>query len=195
MSARYTATAIALHWLVAALVLGQLALGWWMIDLPKSPPGLRAGWFNVHKSIGLTIGLLMLARLWWRARHPAPPLPESLPRWQVLAARANHAALYACLLLMPLSGYLGSVFSGYPIKYFGMVLPQWGWASPPLKDFFSVVHFITVWLLMALIALHLAAALKHLLANRDSVFARMWPARAPSAPPPLPAGREAQRVS
>ncbi len=110
--ARYGGVAIGLHWLVAALVLGQLALGWWMLDLPKSPPGLRAGWFNFHKSIGLTIGLLMLARLWWRARHPAPTLPASVPRWQILAAKANHAGLYACLLLMPLSGYLGSVFSG-----------------------------------------------------------------------------------
>lgn len=179
---RYGGVAIALHWLVAALVLGQLALGWWMIDLPKSPPGLRAGWFNVHKSIGLTIGLLMLGRLWWRSRHAPPPLPASLPRLQVLAARANHAALYVCLLLMPLSGYLGSVFSGYPIKYFGIVLPQWGWASPTLKEFFSGVHLATVWVLMALIALHLGAALKHLLVNRDGVFARMWPRPARPAP-------------
>lgn len=175
MSARYSGTAIALHWLVGVLVLGQLALGWWMLELPKSPPGLRAGWFNAHKSIGLTIGLLMLARLWWRARHPAPALPASLPRWQALAARANHWMLYACLLLMPLTGYLGSVFSGYPIRYFGVVLPQWGWASPALKELFSGVHYATVWVLMALIGLHVAAALKHLLVNRDGVFARMWP--------------------
>ena len=177
MSARYTGTAVALHWLVAALVFGQLALGWWMIDLPKSPPGVRAGWFNVHKSIGLTIGLLMLARLWWRARHPAPALPAALPRWQVLCARMNHGALYGCLLLMPLSGYLGSVFSGYQIKYFGTALPQWGWASTGLKELFSAVHYATVWVLMALIALHVAAALRHLIVNRDGVFARMWPAQ------------------
>jgi cytochrome b561 len=176
---------MALHWLVAALVFGQLALGWWMIGLPDLPRGVQAPWYNLHKSIGLTIGMLMLARLWWRARHAAPSLPASLPRWQARAARANHAALYACLLLMPLSGYLGSVFSGYPIRYFGTALPQWGWASPPLKAFFSGVHFATVCLLVALIALHLAAALKHLLVTRDGVFARMWP----------PAGREAQRLS
>jgi cytochrome b561 len=181
VSARYSATAIALHWLVAGLLFGQLALGWWMIDLPKSPPGLRAGWFNIHKSIGLTIGLLMLARLWWRTRHLPPALPASLPRWQALCARANHAALYACLLLMPLSGYLGSVFSGYPIKYFGMALPQWGWASPVLKEFCSGVHLATVYVLMALAALHIAAALKHLVVKRDGVFARMWPVRARAA--------------
>ena len=184
---RYDAVAIGFHWVVAALVLAQLALGWWMIELPKSPAGLRAGWFNVHKSIGITIGLLMLARLGWRARHPAPPLPASLPRWQALAARANHAALYACLIVMPLSGYLGSVFSGYPIKYFGVVLPHWGWASPALKELFSILHFGTVWLLMALIALHIGAALKHLLVNRDGVVARMWPRASPSSPVMFPA--------
>lgn len=181
MITRYTRTAIALHWILAALVLGQLALGWWMIGLPERPPGLQAGWFNLHKSMGLTIALLMLARLWWRARHPAPPLPQSIPRWQALAARVNHRLLYACLLLLPLSGYLGSSFSGYPIKYFGITLPSWGWASPALKEFFSTLHFATVLLLMALIALHVAAALKHLLVNRDGVFARMWPRAAPAA--------------
>lgn len=178
---RYSGVAIALHWGVALLVFAQLALGWWMIGLPDQPRGVQAPWFNLHKSIGLTIGLLMLARWWWRARHPAPPLPASLPRWQAIAARANHAALYACLLVMPLSGYLGSSFSGYPVRYFGIVLPAWGWDSPALKEFFSTVHFAAVWLLMALIALHLCAALEHLLVRRDGVVARMWPARAAAA--------------
>src|SRR5207245_2618538 len=69
MPERYDKLAITLHWVVAALVLCQISLGWWMLDLPKSPPGLRAGWFNVHKSIGLTIGLLVLFRLAWRIGH------------------------------------------------------------------------------------------------------------------------------
>lgn len=176
MSARYSGTAVALHWVVAGLVFAQLGLGWWMIGLPDQPRGVQAPWYNLHKSIGLSIGLLMLTRLWWRARHSPPALPASLPRWQVLCAGANHAALYACVLLMPLSGYLGSVFSGYPIKYFGIELPRWGWASPGLKGFFSAVHFATVYLLMVLVALHVGAALKHLL-NRDGVFGRMWPVR------------------
>jgi cytochrome b561 len=72
---RYHPVSIALHWLIVLFVLAQLALGWWMIDIPKSPPGPRAWWFNLHKSIGLTIGVLMLARLGWRLSHAAPPLP------------------------------------------------------------------------------------------------------------------------
>ena len=173
--ARYHTVSIALHWAIALLVFAQLALGWWMLDLPKSPPGLRAGWFNLHKSIGLTIGALMLVRLGWRLFHPAPPLPATLPRWQVRAARISHFLLYACLILQPLWGYLGSSFTRYPVKYFGLTLPHWGWDAPALKDLFSALHFGTACVLMAVLALHVAAALKHLLVDRDGVFQRMWP--------------------
>ena len=173
---RYHPVSIALHWIIVLFVLAQLVLGWCMIEIPKNPPGARAWWFNVHKSIGLTIGLLMLARLGWRLRHRAPPLPASMPRWQQNAAQASHFLLYACLILQPLWGYLGSTFTKYPIKYFGLTLPHWGWDSPALKDLFSALHLGTAWLLMAVIAVHVAAALKHLLVDRDGVFQRMWPA-------------------
>ena len=172
---RYGTVAIALHWLLALLVIGQLALGWWMLNLPKTPPGLRAGWFNVHKSIGLTIALLILVRLAWRLRHPAPPLPASMPRWQARAALASHFLLYTCLVVQPLAGYLGSSFTKYPIKYFGVTLPHWGWDSPVLKDLFSMIHFGSAIVFMVLISAHVAAALKHLLVDRDGVFQRMWP--------------------
>jgi len=166
-----------LHWTIAVLALFQIGLGWWMLDLPKSPPGLRAGWFNVHKSIGMTIGLLMLARLGWRLSHVAPALPASLPRWQARAARLSHGLLYAALIAQPLVGYLGSSFTRYPIKYFGITLPHWGWDAPALKQVCSNVHFALACLISALVVLHVAAALKHFLA-RDGVFQRMWPRRA-----------------
>lgn len=172
---RYNSVAIALHWSIALLVLGQIALGWWMLDLPKSPPGLRAGWFNVHKSIGLTIALLVLVRLAWRLRRPAPPLPASMPFWQARAARVSHVLLYACVIMQPLTGYLGSSFTKYPLKYFGVTLPHWGWDSPPLKELFSMIHFGSAIIFMTLIVIHVAAALKHLLVDRDGVFQRMWP--------------------
>ena len=92
MQERYGRVAMALHWAIALLALFQIGLGWWMIDIPKSPPGLRAGWFNVHKSFGITIGLLMLARLGWRLGHAPPPLPASLPRWQARAAYVRNDA-------------------------------------------------------------------------------------------------------
>jgi cytochrome b561 len=175
LRARYTTVAVTLHWLTAVLVVIQLTLGWSMIEIPKEPVGVRAYWFNLHKSIGISIALLVLARLAWRLGHPAPPLPLTVPAWQRRAAATNHALLYVCLLGMPLAGFLGSTFSGYPIKYFGFTLPQWGHKSDELKSFFSAVHLGFAWAFMTLIALHAGAAAKHLLVDRDSVFWRMWP--------------------
>lgn len=173
MDRRYDALAIALHWSIALLALVQIALGWWMIDIPKTPVGVRAAWFNLHKSIGLTIGLLMLARLGWRLMHSPPELPGWLPRWQARAARTSHALLYAALIAQPLLGYLGSSFTAYPILYFGRTLPHWGWDSPPLKALCSEAHFALACFITALVALHVAAALRHLVRG-DGVFARMW---------------------
>jgi cytochrome b561 len=173
--ASYHRVAIVLHWAMAVGVCAQIMLGFWMVGIPKAPPGERAYWFNVHKSIGITLGLLALARLLWRAANAAPALPLSVPRGQRTAARCSHAALYLCMIIMPLSGYLGSSFTKYPIKYFGYTLPHWGWESPMLKELMSQVHNVTAMLFVALIIIHVAAALKHLLIARDGVFNRMWP--------------------
>ena len=172
---RYDRIAIALHWLIAVGVLAQIGLGLWMIDIPKQPAGVRAYWFNLHKSIGLTLSPVIFFRLIWRLTHRPPVLPEALPRWQRMATLANHRLLYACMFAMSLSGYLGSSFSGYPIKYFGVTLPGWGGKDDALKELFSVVHWWAAWVFVALIALHVAAALRHLLKG-DGIFARMWPA-------------------
>jgi cytochrome b561 len=164
-----------LHWLVAIGVIAQIALGLWMIDIPKQPTGVRAYWFNLHKSIGMTLGVLIVMRLAWRFTHRPPPLPSTVPRWQVRAAGASHVLLYICMITMPLAGYLGSVFSGYPIKYFGVVVPGWGWKDEALKELFSTVHFVAAVAFISLIKLHVLAALKHLLYDRDGVFHRMLP--------------------
>ena len=130
---RYTTTAIALHWSIAVLVVGQFAWGWWMQEIPKQPVGQRVDAFNLHKSCGLLILALMLFRLGWRIGHPAPALP-AMPRWQATLANATHVTLYVALIAMPVSGYLGSVFSGYPVKFFGVTLPSWAPKSEPIKD-------------------------------------------------------------
>lgn len=171
-SDRYTRTAVALHWLIALAVIVQFSWGWWMQTIPKQPPGIRADAFNLHKSVGLTILALMLLRLLWRWRHPAPALP-AMPQWQRRAAHVNHAVLYAALFVQPLAGYLGSVFSGYPVKLFGMTLPMWGWKDPFLKDFFGTLHLLNSCVLAAAVALHVAAALKHALVDRDGTIRRM----------------------
>jgi cytochrome b561 len=170
---KYTNVGITLHWIIALGVLGQIALGWWMIEIPKHPVGARAYWFNIHKSIGITLGVLIIIRIVWALTHRAPPLPAHIPAWQRMASRANHILLYACMIIMPLSGYLGSSFTKFPIKYWGYTLPNWGWEAPAYKDICSNVHQIAVIIFMVLIGLHVLAALKHMIAG-DGVARRMW---------------------
>jgi cytochrome b561 len=195
--AGYTRTAIALHWIIAAAVLAQIYLGLWMIGIPKSPPGVRAYWFNLHKSVGITIGLLVLVRLAWRLAHRPPELPPTMASWQRAAAKVSHYALYACMVVLPVSGYLGSSFTKYPIKYFGYTPPHWGWEAPALKELCSEIHFLAASVFIVLIVLHISAALKHRFVDRDGVFERMFPLfhsgtgdrTRPSPYPSLPPGR------
>ena len=172
---RYHRVAIALHWVVGLLLIGQFAFGLWMENVPRNTPA-RGFWINQHKSVGLVIGVLIILRIAWRLRH-APPPPLPMPAWQRLAASANHIGLYVCMVLMPLSGYLASSFGKYGVKFFGIPLPQWAWESKPVQTFFGTIHGVVAVTLLVLVALHVAAALKHLLVNRDQVFQRMWPGR------------------
>jgi len=173
-SGRYTTTAVILHWLVAILVIGMIAFGWWMQEIPKEPVGQRVNAYNLHKSIGMTVLLLMLVRVLWRATHPPPGLPP-MPQWQARTARTVHVLLYVCLFVQPLSGYLGSAFSGYPVKLFGVVLPAWAPKDAAVKDAMSLVHLCNSWVLVAALVLHLAGSLKHAVIDRDGAFRRIWP--------------------
>lgn len=190
-SERYTRTAIALHWLIAALVIFQFAWGWWMQEIPKQPVGPRVDAFNLHKSIGMTICVLMLARIAWRLSHQPPPLPP-MPRWQARLAHANHLALYVLLVAQPLVGYLGSEVSGYPVKFFGITLPNWAGKNVALKDWLSLAHLTLSWLILLTVLLHVAGALKHALVDRDGLLARMGLGR--GARPAGPPGRSAAGV-
>jgi cytochrome b561 len=171
----YGRVAVVFHWALAAALSAQLALGWWMLSLPKSPAGLRAGYFNLHKSIGMTIGLAVLSYLLWRLNHHVIP-HASLPAWQRRLARLNHALIYACVVVLPVSGYLGSSFSGYPVRYFGLALPGWSAPWPAAKTLMSAVHETAVWVFAAALVLHVAAALWHGM-RRDGIMSRMtsWP--------------------
>ena len=169
--ARYTRLGIALHWVLAAALLAQVVLGWWMLGIPKSPPGLRAGWFNVHKSIGMTIALFVLLRIVWRATHRVPDADLGAA-WQHTAARTMHRLLYLCMAVMPLAGFLGSSFTPYPIRYFGLVVPTPHADWPAAKQLMSTIHETTACLLVALIVVHILAAAWHWW-QRDGVAARM----------------------
>ena len=109
--------------------------------------------------------------------HKAPLLPVSTPAWERAAARVSHVALYACMIIMPLAGNVSSNFSNYGVKFFNAVLlPPWGIEDPRTYEFFKGVHRVTSYVFVALIALHVLAAVRHLVL-RDGIFVRMWSGR------------------
>jgi cytochrome b561 len=171
---RYAPTAQWLHWITALLVLATVPIAWVMATMPHGAPP-REGYFALHKSLGVTILLLTAARLAWRARHHAPPPPPGVPRWSVLAARANHALLYAVLLGMPVSGYIESASDGHPVHFFGLFdLPL----LPPdeaLAHTMLAVHLTLQWLLYALLVLHILGTAWHIVLRRDGTLERMLP--------------------
>jgi cytochrome b561 len=175
MNARYTNTAIGLHWLIALLLLGQFAFGLALEDIPRGTPE-RGYYVNLHKSTGILIGLLILVRIGWRLAHPAPPLPATMPPWQQRTAKLTHLALYACMVALPLSGYLASNFSKHGIKFFNLTRwAPWGPDDKALYAFFNQTHHLAALLLAVLVILHVLAVAKHMLFERDHLLLRMWP--------------------
>jgi cytochrome b561 len=169
----YGATAIALHWLTAALVLANVALGLSMVPLPISPTKLQ--WYLTHKSIGLTIFVVTGARIAWRLARGAPA-PVPMPDWQRRAATAVHALLYALLVAIPVSGWLYSSSTGVQVVYLGQVpLPDLVPKDRGLAAALKVVHVALNASLVALVVVHAAAAVRHHFADRDTVLARMLP--------------------
>lgn len=175
---QYDRMLVALHWLLAIGLMAQLGLGLWMDDLPKEPVGYRAQWFNLHKSMGICLGFLVLWRLGWRITHSVPAPMNPLGSWQDMVSKLTHRAMYLCMLLMPLSGFFGSNFSPYPVKFFGVVLPRLFEPDPDMKSLFSEVHEMSAGVFMTLVALHFAAVLWHRLVKRDGLLQRMTWGRA-----------------
>lgn len=170
--ARYTATARALHALLALAVIANLVLGAVMTELPFSV--LRLKLFNWHKWAGIVILALSAVRLLWRLSHPPPP-PLPAPRWQQSAAALTHGALYALFFAVPLSGWAYSSAAGFPVVLFGWwPLPDWVPVDRPLADGLKELHGALALALAGLVALHVAAALKHHWIDRDRLLDRMF---------------------
>jgi len=171
---RYTGVAIALHWLIATAILCTFLLGQYMTGLQLSPAKLKL--YSYHKWIGVTIFLLVLVRLAWRASHRPPPPPASMPGWQHKAAGIAHFFLYALTLSIPVSGWLMSSASGFQVVYLGQLpIPDLLAKNKALADQLKELHESLNWLMLLVVALHVAAALKHHLVDRDDVLWRMLP--------------------
>jgi cytochrome b561 len=171
---RYTRIAVLLHWLIALALFGQIAFGFLVSDIAPQDTPARSAVVNLHKSIGIVLGVLIIARLAWRLSHTPPPWPASMTIGERRAARVVHIALYVCMVMMPLSGYVASNFHRFGITFFGFQWPPWGPALPAVYDFLGVVHGVTALVLCTLIVGHVLAALKHAFIDRDHVFSRMW---------------------
>lgn len=174
MNTRYTHTAITLHWLVALLIFAAFPLGVYMHDLPLSPYKLRL--YSYHKWIGVTVFVLALIRLSWRATHRPPALPENMPNWEKFAAHATHYALYVLIFIIPLSGWLMSSAKGFQTVWFGVLpMPDLVGKDKALGDLLHEVHEVLNFLLLGLVAGHTGAAIKHHFIERDDILTRMLP--------------------
>lgn len=177
---RYSTVAIVLHWLLALLIVAMFGVGIYMTDLPFSP--LRLKLYNWHKWAGVTFLALTVLRMLWRMTHRPPALPgavtRTMPGWQTRAYHATHHVMYALFFAVPLVGWAYSSAAGFPIVFFGQIpLPDLLPANKELADLVKPLHELSALALMALAGLHIAAAFKHHLVDRDGLLSRMLPAR------------------
>lgn len=170
----YDGVAKTLHWAVACLLVLQFPLAWTMPRIaPGRPPEVLV---RFHLSIGLSILAVMLLRLVWRATHRPPPLPGDVPKWQRRMSGLVHAALYAVLLAAPIAGWAWASARGWPIALFGAIaVPRLVAAGSSLGPAAAAAHRVLGWTILALVGLHVLAALYHLAVRRDNVVARMLP--------------------
>ena len=173
---RYTRVAMWLHWIIAALIIGQLIGGFVMHNLSNSNP-FKIEAYQLHKSFGLVILALALVRLGWRLTHKAPPLPKGTKTWERVLARATHTAFYALIIGVPLAGWwvISSSSYGTGSFFFLAEIPALPGSGVLSHDAWEEVHEIMAKLIIGLLVLHVAAALKHHLVDRDGVLARMAP--------------------
>ena len=172
-AARYDAVAIALHWAIALLLLANWPLGYFGEAIEER---LGASLVWLHKSIGLTVLALSLVRLAWRLAHKPPPLPP-MSQWRAAASRISHAGLYLLMILVPLSGWLRTSPGRYPLTWFELVeLPKFPISrGSPEAALASAAHTWLAWAMLALVIVHVAAALHHQMRLRDGLMLRMHP--------------------
>lgn len=176
MSDHYTGTAKSLHWLMALMIIGLVPLGMYMHELPVSPQKLQL--YSWHKWTGVTVFVLLLARVSWRLTHRPPAPPWQMSKVQQLASQVGHAALYLLMLTIPLSGWLMSSAKGYQTVWFGVLpIPDLLGKDKELGDTLAEVHEFLSWTMVVVLIGHTAAALKHHFIDRDDVLTRMLPSR------------------
>ena len=173
---RYPRLSIFFHWLIALLIIAAFALGSFMTDMKISPSKLQ--YYAWHKWLGVTILGLVALRLLSRLFSGAPTYPSSMKIWEMRASNATHVFLYFLMFAVPLSGYFYTSAAGIPVVYFKLVqLPTFIGPNPELKPILKELHEVLTTILLVIVSLHVAAALKHLFINKDGIFQRMLPGK------------------
>lgn len=182
MSERYTSVAITLHWLIALAIVGMIFGGWYMSDLPDGAPG-QYFLYQMHKSVGITILLLTIARIIWRGMNPPPALPDDMNGLEKTASHLVHLGFYGLMIALPLTGWLYSSVSiklDVPTVLYGVI--SWpdvpfveGMKTETASGAVNFIHSKLAWVALALLALHVAGAVKHELSAEEGVVKRMVP--------------------
>lgn len=171
--ARFGLVSKALHWTAAALMLGLIWLGWYMVDLTYYDKWYNAS-LHYHKSLGLLVLILALAKIVWHWHTRAPASLPGLKTWEKVGAKLMHYVLWGMLLLLPITGYLISTSAGKPIQLFNWFeLPPLVEVDEALRELAITVHYYLAYATLGLIAAHAGAALKHHFINRDDTLKRM----------------------
>lgn len=170
--ARYSTSVILLHWLMALLIVGAFVMGLIVSDMPLSPRKFH--WIAYHKWIGITVLGLLALRLLTRLASRTPPLPASMSKLERWGAHAGHLALYVLMFAVPLTGWLSSSAQGFPVVYLKLIaLPDLVEKNKELGKLLSGVHSWLNWVLAAVVVVHILAAIKHHVIDRDGLLWRM----------------------
>jgi len=169
---RYNPISVVFHWLMAAIIVATWSIAIVVSDMPLSPARITG--YSWHKWLGVTVFFLVILRLVWRATHPAPQLEIKMPAWQERAMQLTHIALYLLMIVIPLVGWLMSSAKGYTVNYFGLFeLPDLLSKDKALGHQLKDLHEYLADVLVALVSLHVLAALKHQFIDRDGLLSRM----------------------
>ena len=192
-ASRYTKTAVVLHWLIAFGLLVMFFLGWYMTDLPKDSPkipaidlfdlgiysfqlkepaSVRGFYFNLHKSIGVTMLVLIAFRIFWRFTHQPPALLATLKSWESKLAGLAHKVLYVLMIAVPISGLIMASYSKFGVRWFGLPLIP-GQDDKVMRENLVEVHELVGIILLVVIAVHVLGALKHKFIDKDETMKRM----------------------
>lgn len=172
MKEKYPLSIRILHWLIALCVLSLIGAGWYMTGLARED-ALRPVIYDLHKSFGVAVLALASLRLLIRLRRSVPPFPVSVRLWEAHTALLTHRLLYAFAMVVPVLGYLMSDGYGFGVKFFDVPLPKLFPTNRTWAEWANQAHAWLAYTLLALIALHVAGALKHLVMDRINLFKRI----------------------